>query len=133
MPSPGDCCKSTRWARPSSCSSEVTGARCCSCTCGGLGGGVCAVESAWAGDFVLAAGPLFRTRKDKRALRIESLRLLSKAIRPLPGKALQDGPKVTDEDWRYRQRYADMIVHPEVAEVFRKRATIVRRDSALLR
>lgn len=78
------------------------------------------------GDFVLAAGPLFRTRKDKRALRIESLRLLSKAIRPLPGKALQDGPKVTDEDWRYRQRYADMIVHPEVAEVFRKRATIVR-------
>jgi lysyl-tRNA synthetase class 2 len=78
------------------------------------------------GDFVLAQGPLFRTRKDKRALRIESLRLLSKAVRPLPGKALQDGPKVTDEDWRYRQRYADMIVHPEVADVFRKRATIVR-------
>jgi len=78
------------------------------------------------GDFVLAEGPLFRTRKDKRALRVGHLRLLSKAIRPLPGKALQDGPKVSDEDWRYRQRYADMIVHPEVAEVFRKRATIVR-------
>ena len=78
------------------------------------------------GDFVLAQGPLFRTRKDKRALRIETLRLLTKAVRPLPGKALQDGSKVADEDWRYRQRYADMIIHPEVAEVFRKRATIVR-------
>ncbi len=78
------------------------------------------------GDFVAASGPLFKTRKEKRALRVESLRLLSKAVRPLPGKALQEGPKVTDEDWRYRQRYADMIVHPEVADVFRKRALIVR-------
>ncbi|HNN50191.1 MAG TPA: lysine--tRNA ligase [Pseudomonadota bacterium] len=78
------------------------------------------------GDFVLSSGPLFKTRKEKRALRVEKLRLLSKAVRPLPGKALQDGPKVSDEDWRYRQRYADMIVHPEVADVFRKRALIVR-------
>ena len=88
------------------------------------------------GDIVWAHGPLFRTRKGKRALLIEDVRgeggskpglaLLSKAIRPLPGKALQEGEKATDDDWRYRQRYADMIVHPEVADVFRKRATIVR-------
>ena len=78
------------------------------------------------GDIVWASGPLFRTRKEKRALRVESLRLLTKAIRPLPGKALQEGDKATDDDWRYRQRYADMIIHPEVAEVFRKRALIVR-------
>jgi len=78
------------------------------------------------GDIVWAQGPLFRTRKEKRALRVEGLRLLTKAMRPLPGKALQEGDKAVDEDWRYRQRYADMIVHPEVAEVFRKRATIVR-------
>jgi lysyl-tRNA synthetase class 2 len=50
---------------------------------------------------------------------------LTKALRPLPGKALQEGPKVLDEDWRYRQRYADMIIRPEVAEVFRKRARIL--------
>ena len=88
------------------------------------------------GDIVWAHGPLFRTRKGKRALLVEDvrvegavrpgLRLLTKAIRPLPGKALQEGEKATDDDWRYRQRYADMIVHPEAAEVFRKRATIVR-------
>jgi lysyl-tRNA synthetase class 2 len=78
------------------------------------------------GDFVWARGPLFRTRKDKRALRVEALRILSKAVRPLPGKALQEGDKAIDEDWRYRQRYADMIIRPEVAEVFRKRALIVR-------
>jgi lysyl-tRNA synthetase class 2 len=78
------------------------------------------------GDIIWASGPLFRTRKEKRALKVESLRLLTKAMRPLPGKALQEGEKATDDDWRYRQRYADMIVHPEVADVFRKRAIIVR-------
>lgn len=78
------------------------------------------------GDLIWASGALFRTRKDKRALRIDSLRLLTKSVRPLPGKALQDGAKVSDEDWRYRQRYADMIIHPEVTDVFRKRALIMR-------
>jgi lysyl-tRNA synthetase class 2 len=77
------------------------------------------------GDQVWASGPLFRTRKQKRALRVDGLRLLTKALRPLPGKALQEGSKVSDDDWRYRYRYADMIVHPEVADVFRKRARIV--------
>lgn len=84
------------------------------------------------GDIVWACGPLFRTRKGKRSLLVEDregkagLKLLSKALRPLPGKTLQEGDKATDDDWRYRQRYADMIVHPEVAEVFRKRAKIMR-------
>ncbi len=77
------------------------------------------------GDIVWARGPLFRTRKEKRAVRVESLRLLTKAIRPLPGKALQEGDKAVDDDWRYRNRYADMIIRPEVADVFRKRALIV--------
>lgn len=93
-------------------------------------------QSLQLGDMVWARGPLFKTRKQKRALLIEDrageagavepgLRLLTKALRPLPGKALQEGPKVQDEDWRYRQRYADMIVRPEVADVFRKRARII--------
>ena len=76
------------------------------------------------GDFVWARGPLFRTRKQKRAMRVDGLQLLTKALRPLPGKALQEGSKVSDDDWRYRNRYADMIIHPEVADVFRKRARI---------
>lgn len=77
------------------------------------------------GDIVGANGPLFRTRKGKRALRVEHLRLLTKALRPLPGKALQQEHDLTDVEFRYRQRYADMLMHPEVTEVFRKRARIV--------
>jgi len=77
------------------------------------------------GDFVGAAGPLFRTRKGKRALKCETLRLLTKSLRPLPGKVLQEGADVTDVGLLYRQRYLDFIVHPEKVEVFRKRAKIV--------
>ena len=77
------------------------------------------------GDIVGAVGPLFMTRKGKRALRVEQLRLLTKALRPLPGKVLQEGPGVTDLGMLYRQRYLDLVVHPEKAEVFRKRARII--------
>jgi lysyl-tRNA synthetase, class II len=64
------------------------------------------------GDIVGARGPLFKTRKEKRALKCEELRLLTKAIRPLPGKVLQEGHDVTDVGLLYRQRYLDFIVHP---------------------
>jgi lysyl-tRNA synthetase class 2 len=77
------------------------------------------------GDIVGASGPLFKTRKEKRALKAESLRLLTKSIRPLPGKLLQEGTDVTDVGMLYRQRYLDLIVHPHKAEVFRKRARII--------
>jgi lysyl-tRNA synthetase class 2 len=77
------------------------------------------------GDIVGARGPLFKTRKEKRALKCEELRLLTKAIRPLPGKVLQEGHDVTDVGLLYRQRYLDFIVHPEKVEVFRKRARII--------
>jgi lysyl-tRNA synthetase class 2 len=77
------------------------------------------------GDFVGARGPLFKTRKEKRALKCEELRLLTKSIRPLPGKVLQEGHDVTDLGLLYRQRYLDFIVHPEKVDVFRKRARII--------
>lgn len=77
------------------------------------------------GDFVGAKGPLFKTRREKRALKCEALRLLTKAIRPLPGKVLQEEHDVTDRGLLYRQRYLDLIVHPEKVEVFRKRARII--------
>jgi lysyl-tRNA synthetase class 2 len=84
-----------------------------------------AKEQLQLGDIVGARGPLFKTRKEKRALKIEELRLLTKAIRPLPGKVLQEGHDVTDVGLLYRQRYLDFIVHPEKVEIFRKRARIV--------
>ena len=73
------------------------------------------------GDFVGAAGRCSRPARSKRALKCEELRLLTKAIRPLPGKVLQEGADVTDVGLLYRQRYLDFIVHPEKVEVFRKR------------
>lgn len=79
------------------------------------------------GDFIGATGPLFATKKKKRALKIEQLRLLSKAIRPLPGKALQEGEHLKDLESRYRRRYVDMIVHPDVAQIFRKRAALIQK------
>jgi len=77
------------------------------------------------GDFVGARGALFRTRKEKRALKVEQLQLLTKTIRPMPGKLLQDGHDVTDRGLLYRQRYLDFIVHPEKIDVFRKRAKLI--------
>lgn len=78
------------------------------------------------GDFLGVTGPLFKTRKEKRALRAESLRVLTKAIRPLSGKVLQEGHDVTDVGMLYRQRYYDFILHPEkLQSVFRKRAKII--------
>jgi len=78
------------------------------------------------GDFVGVSGALFRTRKDKRALKVEELRLLTKTIRPLSGKVLQEGHDVTDVGLLYRQRYVDFLQHPQKIEnVFRKRAKII--------
>ena len=76
------------------------------------------------GDIVGAKGAMFATRKGKAAMAIEEMRLLTKAVRPLPGKLLA-GQDVKDIEERYRHRYVDLISHPEVAEVFRKRARII--------
>jgi len=75
------------------------------------------------GDIVAVEGPLFRTRPGELTVRARSFRILSKALRPLPEK----WHGLADTEIRYRQRYLDLIANPDVAEVFRKRATIVRR------
>ena len=74
------------------------------------------------GDIVGAEGTLFRTRTGELTLLVDALHLLSKSIRPLPEKwhGLQD------KQTRYRQRYADLIMNPEVKEVFLKRTQIVQ-------
>ena len=85
-------------------------------------------------DWVGAEGELFRTRTGEVSLRVSSFELLSKAVRPLPlGKEEVDpetGEKrvysgFSDVEARYRQRYADLAVHPEVREVFVLRARVV--------
>ena len=74
------------------------------------------------GDIIGAAGVVFRTRTGELTVLVDSVKLLSKSIRPLPEKwhGLQD------KQTRYRQRYADLIMNPEVKEVFIQRTQIVQ-------
>ena len=85
------------------------------------------------GDFMLARGEMFRTRSGEASLRIEEFHMLAKAVSPLPAAKDEevDGEIVrhaalTDPETRYRQRYADLAVNPEVREIFRVRAAINR-------
>jgi lysyl-tRNA synthetase class 2 len=81
------------------------------------------------GDFVGVEGALFKTKTGEITVRVRALTLLSKALRPLPlGKEDASGVRhgeLTDPEQRYRQRYADLAVHPEVREVFQLRARVV--------
>ncbi len=74
------------------------------------------------GDIIGASGVVFRTRTGELTVLVDSVELLSKSIRPLPEKwhGLQD------KQTRYRQRYADLIMNPEVKEVFVQRTKIVQ-------
>jgi lysyl-tRNA synthetase class 2 len=75
------------------------------------------------GDLVGAEGRLFLTRTGELTLQVEGYEILAKALRPLPEKF--HGLK--DIELRYRKRYQDLIVNPEVRATFRMRAEIIRR------
>ena len=87
------------------------------------------------GDVVGAAGPLFRTRTGEVTVRVESLTMLAKSLRPLPyGKeekvegstaATVRHGGLTDSEQRSRQRYVDLAVHPEVRALFTGRSRMV--------
>ena len=83
-------------------------------------------------DHLGVQGRLFRTKMGEVTVRAEQFELLAKSLRPLPrGKSYvrDDGSAadtaLTDTELRYRQRYADLAVHPEVREVFRVRAKAI--------
>jgi len=85
------------------------------------------------GDFIEASGEIFRTRTGEITLRVESFRMLAKAITPLPAAKdeVVDGQVVrhatlSDPETRYRQRYADLAINPEVRRIFQTRAAIIR-------
>ena len=85
------------------------------------------------GDFIGVVGPLFRTRTGEVTVRVESVEMLAKSLRPLPmGKEEEvDGQVVrhsgfSDPEQRYRQRYADLAVHPEVRALFTARSKMIR-------
>ncbi|NTU42823.1 MAG: lysine--tRNA ligase [Nitrospirales bacterium] len=74
------------------------------------------------GDIIGAEGKLFRTRTNELTLEVKEFVFLSKALNPLPEK--WHGLK--DIEMRYRQRYVDLIVNPDVKEIFAKRSAIIK-------
>jgi len=91
------------------------------------------------GDFIQAGGKIFRTRTEEISLWVDAYKMLAKAITPLPAAKdqLVDGEvvshaKLSDPETRYRQRYADLAVNPEVREVFRLRAKTIRAIQVFL-
>src|SRR5499425_2368600 len=74
------------------------------------------------GDHVGVAGYLFRTRTGELTVHVEEVTFLSKDLLPLPEK----WHGLTDVELRYRQRYVDLVMNPEVREVFLKRSKLVQ-------
>jgi len=81
------------------------------------------------GDFIGVKGHVFTTKTGETTLHVKELKLLSKSLKPLPVVKTDDEGNIhdafTDPDLRYRQRYVDMTVNPEVREVFKKRSKMV--------
>ena len=85
-------------------------------------------------DFIGVTGVLFRTRTGEVTVKVSALEILTKSLKPLPrGKTQtsETGEVVTfggvhDPEFRYRQRYADLAVHPEIRQVFVTRAAAIR-------
>ena len=85
-------------------------------------------EESWAtlkkldlGDIIQASGVVTRTKRGELSVAPREIKLLSKAVRPLPEKF----HGLSDKETRYRQRYVDLIVNEDVRETFRKRSAII--------
>ena len=73
------------------------------------------------GDWIGVHGTMMRTKRGQLSVGVDSFELLSKSLRPLPEKF----HGLTDKETRYRQRYVDLVMNPEVRSVFEKRFKIV--------
>lgn len=81
------------------------------------------------GDIIGAEGVLFKTKTGELSVKVKKIRLLTKAIRPLPDKF----HGLTDQETRYRQRYLDLIANPESRDVFIMRSKITEIIRQFLR
>ena len=73
------------------------------------------------GDILGATGTMFRTQKGELSIKVKSLRLLTKSLRPLPEKF----HGLTDTEQKYRQRYVDLIMSPESRRTFEIRSKMI--------
>jgi lysyl-tRNA synthetase class 2 len=74
------------------------------------------------GDIIAAEGPLFKTKTGELSVKADQVRLLTKSLRPLPDK----WHGLADQETRYRQRYADLIINEESRKTFATRTRIVK-------
>lgn len=80
------------------------------------------------GDIIGVKGYVFTTKTGETSVHVSELTLLTKSLKPLPIVREKDGEtfdEVTDPEFRYRQRYADLIVNPQVKETFIKRTKMM--------
>lgn len=92
------------------------------------------------GDFLQANGKMMRTKAGEVSVEVTELKILSKAVSPLPvikEQHLDDGTvqrygEFSDVEERYRQRYADLAVNPEVRQLFQKRSKVIRATQNFL-
>lgn len=80
------------------------------------------------GDIIGVKGYVFKTKMGEPSIHVSSFQILTKSLRPLPSVKEKDGEvydAVIDPDLRYRQRYVDLIINPQVKETFRKRTQLV--------
>lgn len=83
------------------------------------------------GDFIGVTGDMFVTQTGEATLNVREFKILTKTLRPIPFRTKKDGEIVggdtlVDTEQRYRMRYLDLIVHPEVRETFRQRTMIIQ-------
>ncbi len=81
------------------------------------------------GDFIGIKGFVFITQMGETTVHVKEFTILSKSVRPLPVVKEKDGilfDAVTDPELRYRQRYVDLIINPQVRDVFRKRTRLIQ-------
>ena len=80
------------------------------------------------GDIIGVKGFVFTTKTGETSIHVTELKMLSKSLKPLPVVKEKEGEtfdEVTDPEFRYRQRYADLIVNPHVKETFIKRTKMI--------
>src|SRR5215831_6026783 len=80
------------------------------------------------GDFIGVKGFVFKTKTGETSIHVKELTILTKSLKPLPIVKEAEGQTfdaVTDPEFKYRQRYADLVINPDVKEVFIKRTKLI--------